>query len=124
MVGDRDQSNPAHSALSAAGIEQGCDVHPRRRRGCSPWPVQPPVVTGQCLLVGLLGMIAVGVSFGLTVLFFGFVVLAGLLIVVTGLAFAAAPGRRRTATKILGVGAATLSGPVVYVALAVLQSLL
>ena len=124
MVGDRDQSNPAHSALSAAGIEQGCDVHPRRRRGCSPWPVQAPAVTDQKLLVGLLGMIAVGVSFGLTVLFFGFVVLAGLLIVVTGLAFAAVPGRRRTATKVLGVGAATLSGPVVYVALAVLQSLL
>ena len=79
-------------------------------------------MTDQRLLVGYLGMIAVGVSFGLTVLFFGFVVLAGLLIVVTGLAFAAVPGRRRTAAKVLGVGAATLSGPVIYVALAVLQS--
>jgi len=80
-------------------------------------------VTDQRLLVGLLGMIAVGVSFGLTVLFFGFVVLAGLFIVITGLALAAAPRRRLTAAKILGVGALTLSGPVIYVGLAAVQSL-
>jgi len=68
-------------------------------------------------------MIAVGVSFGLTVLFFGFVVLTGLLIVVTGLALAV-PDRRRMVAKVLGVGATTLSGPAIYVGLAVLQSLL
>jgi hypothetical protein len=81
-------------------------------------------VTDERLLVGLLGVIAVGVSFGLTVLFFGFVVLAGALLVVGGLALMAVPARRRIAAQVLGVAGVTLSGPLIYVGLAVLQSLL
>ena len=79
-------------------------------------------MTDERLLVGFLGFIAVGVSFGLTVFFFGFVVLAGALLVVVGLALLAVPGRRRTATQVLGVGGATLAGPLIYIGLAVLQS--
>ncbi len=79
-------------------------------------------MTDERLLVGLLCVIAVGVSFGLTVLFFGFVVLAGALLVVAGLALLAVPRRRRTAAQVLGVGGVTLSGPLIYVGLAVLQS--
>lgn len=72
-------------------------------------------------LVGALAAIAVGLSFGLTVLFFGFVVVAGLLLIVAGLGLLALPGRRRTASEILVVAGAVLSGPLIYVGLAVLQ---
>ena len=80
-------------------------------------------MTDERLLVGLLCLLAVGVSFGLAVLFFGFVVLAGSLLIIAGLALLAVPNRRRTATQILGVGGVTISGPLIYVGLAVLQSL-
>ena len=75
------------------------------------------------LLVGLLGVIAVGVSFALTVLFFGLVVLAGVLLTILGLALLGIPGRRQTAVLVLGASAATLSGPFIYIGLALLQAL-
>jgi hypothetical protein len=66
--------------------------------------------------------IAVAVSFGLTVLLFGFVVLFGALLVVAGLVVSALPSRRRAGAAILAAGGMTLAGPLVYVGLAVLQS--
>ncbi len=62
------------------------------------------------------------VSFVLTIVFFGFVVLVGALLVIAGLALLAVPRRRRTALAVLAAGGAALSGPLIYVGLAVLQS--
>ena len=80
------------------------------------------LMSGERLLAGLLVAIGIGVSFALTVLLFGFVVLAGALLLVIGLAFLALPGRRQAAAKALGAAGLTLSGPLIYVGLAVLQS--
>lgn len=80
-------------------------------------------MTDERRLVGVLAAIAVALSFGLTVLFFGFVVLAGLILMVVGVALLAVPGRRRTAAQALTVGGVVLSGPIIYVGLAVLQLL-
>ena len=74
------------------------------------------------LLAGLLGLIGAGGSFALTVVLFGFVVLAGALLVVVGLALLAVPGRRRRAVHILEAAGLTLSGPLIYVGLAVVQA--
>ena len=80
-------------------------------------------MTEQRLLVGLLAAIAVAVSFALTVLFFGLVVLAGLLLIAVGLPLLPVRGRRRTAAYALAVAGIVLSGPLLYVGLAVLQRL-
>lgn len=80
-------------------------------------------MTDERLLVGVLAAIAVALSFGLTVLFFGFVVLAGLLLMVVAVALLAVPGRRRTAAQALAVAGLVLSGPLIYLGLAVLQLL-
>ena len=79
-------------------------------------------MSDQRLLAGLLAAIGIGLSFALTVLLFGFVVLAGTLLLVIGLAFSALPGRRQAAAKALGIAGLTLSGPLIYVGLAFLQS--
>jgi hypothetical protein len=79
-------------------------------------------MTDERLLFGLLVMIAIGVSFVLTIVFFGFVVLVGALLVIAGLALLAVPRRRRTALAVLAAGGAALSGPLIYVGLAVLHS--
>ena len=81
-------------------------------------------MTDDRLLFGILAAIGVAVSFGLTVLFFGFVVLAGLLLMVVGLSLLAVPGRRRPAAQALTIAGVALSGPITYVALAVLRPLL
>lgn len=78
-------------------------------------------MTDTRLLVGFLSSIAVAVSFGLTVLFFGLVVVAATLFVVAGLVLLAVPGRRQTAVAFLAVGGVTFSGPLIYVGLALLQ---
>lgn len=75
------------------------------------------------LLVAVLAAIAVAVSFGLTVFFFGFVVLAGLLLMGVGLALLALPGRGRTGAQALSGAGVVLSGPLIYVGLAALQPL-
>ncbi len=80
-------------------------------------------MTDERLLVGVLAAIAVAVSFALTVLFFGFVLLAGLLLMAVGLPLLAARGRRQTAAQALTVAGFVLSGPLLYVGLAVLQRL-
>ncbi len=79
-------------------------------------------MTDERLLVGFLIVIAVSVSFGLTLLFFGFVVMAGAFLVVAGLVLFALPGPRRRAITVLAAGGVTLSGPLIYVGLALLQS--
>jgi hypothetical protein len=79
-------------------------------------------MTDERLLVGMLVVIGVGVSFGLTILFFGFLVLAGVLLANVGLALLAVPGRRRGAVQVLGAAGLILSGPLIYLGLAVLQS--
>lgn len=73
------------------------------------------------LLVGFISIIAVGVSFALTVLFFGPVVLTATFLVVAGLALLAVPGRRQTAVAVLVGGGVTVSGPLIYVGLALLK---
>ena len=80
-------------------------------------------MTDTRLLVGFLSVIAVAVSFGLTVVLFGFVVLAATLLVVVGLVLLAVPGRRQTAVTVLAVGGVAFSGPVIYVSLALLQGM-
>ncbi len=79
-------------------------------------------MTDTRLLVGLLLVIAIAVSFGLTVLFFGFVLLLGALLVVAGLVLSAVPSQRRSGVAVLAAGGVTLAGPLVYAGLAVLQS--
>ena len=78
-------------------------------------------MTDTRLLVGFLSIIAVAVSFALTVLFFGLVVLTATLLVVAGLVLFAVTGRRQTAVAVLAVGGVTFSGPLIYVGLALLQ---
>ena len=70
----------------------------------------------------MLAVLGLGVSFGLTVLFFGFVVLAGVLLLLIGLTLLATHRQRGTALAILGASGLALSGPLVYVCLAVLQT--
>jgi hypothetical protein len=65
---------------------------------------------------GLL-VLSVGASFGLTVLFFGFVVVAGGILMLLGL-FLLFSGRRPAAVHALGLGAVALTGPLIYAALA------
>lgn len=74
------------------------------------------------LLAGLLGLIGAGASFALSVVLFGFVVLAGALLVIVGLALLAVPGRRRRAVQTLEAAGLTLSGPLMYVGLAIVQA--
>lgn len=78
-------------------------------------------MTDTRLLVGFLSIIVVAVSFALTVLFFGLVVLTATFLVLAGLVLLAVPGRRQTAVAVLAVGGATFSGPLIYVSLALLQ---
>ena len=80
------------------------------------------LMSDERLLSGLLVAGGIGASFALTVVLFGFVVLAGSLLVVVGLALLAVPGRRQAAVHTLGAAGLTLSGPVIYVGLAVLQA--
>ena len=68
------------------------------------------------------GLIAVGGSFALSVVLFGFVVLAGALLVVVGLVLLAGPGQRRRAVETLEAAGLSLSGPLVYVGPAVVQA--
>ena len=78
-------------------------------------------MTDTRLLVGLLSIIAAAVSFALTVVFFGLVVLTATFLVVAGLVLLAVPGRRQSAVAVLVVGGVTFSGPLIYVGLALLQ---
>ena len=66
--------------------------------------------------------IGISVSFALTVLLVGFVVLAGALLSSSDWPFFALPRRRQPAAKALGAAGLTLSGPLIYVGLAILQS--
>lgn len=75
------------------------------------------------LLAGLLLLLSVAVSFGLTVLLFGFVLLLGALLLMAGLVVSAVPARRRTAVAVLVASGVTFAGPLLYVGLAVLQSI-
>ncbi len=79
-------------------------------------------MTDTRLLVGSLSVLAVAVSFGLTVLFFGFVVLLSAFLLLAGLVLFAVPTPRRSAVAVLAAGGVTLAGPLIYVCLAVLQS--
>ena len=79
-------------------------------------------MTDTRLLVGLLAVIAVAVAFGLTVLFFGYMVLLGALLLVVGAVLSVLPAWRRRARAVLVASGVTLAGPLVYVGLAVLQS--
>ncbi len=79
-------------------------------------------MTDERLLVGFLFLIAVGFSFGLTLLFFGFVVIVGAFLIVAGLVLSAVPGPRRRAVTVLAAAGVTLSGPLIYVGLALLRS--
>ena len=79
-------------------------------------------MTDERLLVGFLIVIAAAVSFALTILFFGFVVMTGALLLVAGLLLFALPGPRRRALILLAAAGVTLSGPLIYVGLAVLHS--
>jgi hypothetical protein len=79
-------------------------------------------VTDEKLLAGMLVVLGLGVSFGLSVLFFGFVLLAGALLLVVGLTLLVLGRRRRVALGMLGAAGLTLSGPLIYVGLAVLQT--
>ena len=78
-------------------------------------------MTDERLLAGVLVVIGIAVSFALTVLFLVFIVIGSALLVVIGLALLAVPRLRRAAVPVLGAAGLTLSGPVIYVGLALLQ---
>lgn len=71
-------------------------------------------------LVGIALVIAAASSFGLTVLFFGFVVLAGLLLLLAGALCLVSPRSRPVGRGLLMSAAIVLADPLVYVGLAVL----
>jgi len=71
-------------------------------------------------LVGIALVVAAAVSFGLTVLFFGFVALAGLLLLLTGVLCVISPRSRLIGRGLLVAAAVVLVGPLVYVGLAFL----
>ena len=79
-------------------------------------------MTDQRLLVGFVVLIGAAVSFGLTIVLFGVVLLAGVLLGLAGLAtLILSPDHRGAAIGLLVAGAVTISGPLAYVALAFLQ---
>ena len=71
-------------------------------------------------LVGIALVIAAAASFGLTVLFFGFVILAGLLLVLAGGLCLVSPRSRPLGRGLLTSAALVLAGPIAYVGLAFL----
>jgi hypothetical protein len=77
-------------------------------------------VPDEKILAGLLVVLAAAVSFVLTIFFFGFVLLAGVLVTLVGLALMVRPSTRPKARRLLGGAGVTLVGPVLYVALAFL----
>lgn len=105
--------------------------HPREWRRSRLWHghrqelglCRPAVVmTDERLLVGFLVLIAIGVSFVLTIFAFGLVVLVALLLASAGLVLRFGGDAHRSASGALMVAAVTaLVGPVVYVGSAILQ---
>jgi hypothetical protein len=83
---------------------------------------RPPVVVDREIgaLVGIALVIASAASFGLTVLFFGFVVLAGLLLLLAGGLCLVSSRFRLVGRGLLTSAAVVLAGPLVYVGLALL----
>jgi hypothetical protein len=71
-------------------------------------------------LVGLALVIVSAASFGLTVLFFGFVVVAGLLLLLIGALCLLSPRSRVVGRGLLVSAAVVLLGPLAYIALALL----
>lgn len=74
------------------------------------------------LLFGLALLIVAAASFGLTVLFFGFVVLAGLSLLLAGGLCLMSPRSRPVGRGLLWASGVVLTGPVLYVGLALLLS--
>jgi len=80
-------------------------------------------MTDERLLVGFLVLIGVGVSFALTVVAFGAVVLVAVALGVTGLVLGAATRSHHAGSGALMIaGTVALTGPLVYIALAIASS--
>ncbi|MDQ6946709.1 MAG: hypothetical protein M3256_10680 [Actinomycetota bacterium] len=80
-------------------------------------------MTDERLLVGFLVLIGLGVSFVLTIFAFGVVVLLAVVLGSVGLVLWSATSSHRTVPGALMIAAVTaLTGPLVYVGLAVLHS--
>ncbi|HWC10489.1 MAG TPA: hypothetical protein VG455_04625 [Acidimicrobiales bacterium] len=77
-----------------------------------------PLTTEERLLAGLLALVGAGASFALTIVLFGFVALAGLLLALLGLGLLLSPDRRGPAAAVLVIAAVVLSGPLAYLGLA------
>jgi len=76
--------------------------------------------TKERVLTGLLVLVGAGASFALTVVLFGFMVIAGLLLGLAGLALLCLTRTRHPAAGLLVAAAVVLSGPLVYATLAFL----
>ncbi len=77
-------------------------------------------VTEDRILIGFLVVIAAGASFGLTIVLFGFVALAGLLLALVAFGMLCFPSTRRVGSGVLIAAAIVVSGPLLYVTLALL----
>ncbi|MGH9022758.1 MAG: tyrosine-type recombinase/integrase [Acidimicrobiia bacterium] len=122
LVNGRDRPRHRRRAPGTRPPRDHPGLHPPERRGPDPSARSATrrSMTDERLLVGFLVVIGLGVSFVLTIFLFGFVLLAAVLLGVTGAALLITPTRRGAALWTLGLAGVISAGPLIYLGLAFL----